>query len=114
MEESYTLCEILVVRLDGSTPTKYAVRLNSEARLSELKRKLSSLCSIPVHRLRLAEVCDSQIRRILSDGAKISSHSSELMAYEICGGSSDCCDASIPGDQQFRYCFYLHFVMYVF
>lgn len=93
MEESYTLCEVLVVRLDGTTPIKYAVRLNSEARLVELKRKLSSLCSVPVHRIRLAEVCDSQIRRILADSARVSTYTSlspELMAYEVCGSSFDC------------------------
>lgn len=30
--DSYTLCEVLVVRLDGQVPIRYGIRLNSEAR----------------------------------------------------------------------------------
>lgn len=84
MEEGLILCEALVVRLDGTAPVRYGSRLGTDARLSDLKRALANMCGVPAHRLRLAEVQDSQIRRILADSARINSYSPlDLTAYEI-------------------------------
>ncbi|KRT78925.1 Peptidase, partial [Oryctes borbonicus] len=82
--ESYTLCEILVIRLNGDVPIKYGLRLNSEAKYYELKQQLQNLCNIPPERLSLAEVASSQIKQFLGDDNKIISGSAtELYAYEL-------------------------------
>lgn len=87
MEESCTLCEVLVIRIDGETPIKYAVRLNSDARIGELRKRVASMCSIPALRLSLAEVVDSQVRRLLNDNVRLSTCAAvpplEITAYEI-------------------------------
>ncbi|GJQ78053.1 hypothetical protein Trydic_g2397 [Trypoxylus dichotomus] len=82
--ESYTLCEILVICLNGEVPIKYGLRLNSEAKYYELKQQLQNLCGIPPERLSLAEVASSQIKQFLDDDNKIASGSAtELYAYEL-------------------------------
>ncbi|XP_063924982.1 ubiquitin carboxyl-terminal hydrolase 32 isoform X2 [Zophobas morio] len=82
--ESYTLCEVLVVRLNGETPIKYGLRLNSEAKYIELKEQLSRLCNIKTDRLLLAELAYSQMRQILSDEARVNpGTATELHAYEL-------------------------------
>ncbi|XP_025837544.1 ubiquitin carboxyl-terminal hydrolase 32 isoform X2 [Agrilus planipennis] len=82
--ESYTLCEILVIRLNGEMPVKYGLRLNSEAKYLELKHQLEQLCDIPGDRLMLAEVASSQIKTVLADDARINpGTATELYAYEL-------------------------------
>ncbi|KAL3270541.1 hypothetical protein HHI36_021079 [Cryptolaemus montrouzieri] len=101
--ESYTLCEVLVVRLNGETPVKYGLRLNSEAKYLELKEQLRELCDIEPERLLLAEVAYSQIKQILCDETKINhSTATELFAYElpVCkdGSEPDSIDGSSEAD----------------
>ncbi|RZC35813.1 ubiquitin carboxyl-terminal hydrolase 32, partial [Asbolus verrucosus] len=87
--ESYILCEILVVRLNGETPIKYGLRLNSEAKYFELKQQLYHLCNIKTDRLLLAEIAYSQIRQILNDDSRINPGTAiELHAYEIPGNTA--------------------------
>ncbi|XP_076255455.1 ubiquitin specific protease 32 isoform X3 [Rhynchophorus ferrugineus] len=82
--ESYTLCEILVVRLNGECPIKYGLRLNSEAKYGELKEQLSDLCCVEPKRLLLAEVASCQVRSLLPDENRINpSTACELFAYEL-------------------------------
>lgn len=82
--ESFTLCEVLVIRLNGDTPIKYGLRLNSEAKYAELKDHLEKLCNIPASRLLLAEVASSQIRQVLHDDVRINVNSAtEIFAYEL-------------------------------
>lgn len=82
--ESYTLCEVLVVRLSGECPVKYGVRLNSEAKYLELKEQLYELCGIKHDRLLLAEVAYCQIHALLSDEARVNhGTATELYAYEL-------------------------------
>lgn len=101
--DSYTLCEVLVVRLDGQVPVRYGIRLNSEARsvyniciiimdafeylifrYSVLKESLFKVCGVPAQRLVLTEMADSQIRAVLADGKKVKpSTALDLMAYEL-------------------------------
>ncbi|XP_018565793.1 ubiquitin carboxyl-terminal hydrolase 32 isoform X2 [Anoplophora glabripennis] len=82
--ESYILCEVLVVRLNGDCPVKYGVRLNSEARYLELKVQLYELCGVKPDRLLLAEVAYCQIRVLLPDESRVNSSTvTELYAYEL-------------------------------
>lgn len=74
----------VVVRLNGETPIKYGLRLNSEAKYIELKEQLSRLCNIKTDRLLLAELAYSQMRQILSDEARVNpGTATELHAYEL-------------------------------
>ncbi|XP_031330548.1 ubiquitin carboxyl-terminal hydrolase 32-like isoform X2 [Photinus pyralis] len=85
--ESFILCEVIVIYLSGETPIKYGLRLNSEAKYSELKSQLHDLCNIPPSQLLLAEVSHSQIQDVLADDAKINiSTATELYAYELPSG----------------------------
>jgi hypothetical protein len=51
-----------VIRLDGSIPVKYGLRLNMDEKYSSVKSALSNLCGVPAHLLRLAEVTAAQIK----------------------------------------------------
>ncbi|KAF5294350.1 hypothetical protein FQR65_LT10803 [Abscondita terminalis] len=82
--ESFTLCEVVVIRLNGDTPVKYGLRLNSEAKYAELKLQLHNLCDIPPTRLLLAEIAHSQIQNVMPDDSKINlSTATDLYAYEL-------------------------------
>nr|CAI5835190.1 unnamed protein product [Callosobruchus analis] len=82
--ESYTLCEVLVVRLDGEVPVKYGMRLNSEAKYLELKEQLYELCGVRPDRLLLAEVACCQVRCLLDDDQKVNpATATEIFAYEV-------------------------------
>ncbi|XP_030745241.1 ubiquitin carboxyl-terminal hydrolase 32 isoform X3 [Sitophilus oryzae] len=82
--ESYTLCQILVVRLNGKCPIKYGLRLNSEAKYGDLKEQLSELCGVDAKRLLLAEVDTCQVRALLPDDNRINPATAcELYAYEL-------------------------------
>lgn len=70
--------------MNGTTPIKYGLRLNSEAKYLELKEQLYKLCNIAPERLLLAEVAYSQIRQILTDDSRINPNTAtELLAYEL-------------------------------
>lgn len=72
------------MRLDGHTPVKYGLRLNSEAKYLELKEELHLLCDIPPEQLLIADVSYSQIRQIMGDDVRISSSTAtDLFAYEL-------------------------------
>ncbi|XP_066148846.1 ubiquitin carboxyl-terminal hydrolase 32 isoform X1 [Euwallacea fornicatus] len=82
--ESYILCEVLVVRLSGEVPTKYGLRLNSEAKYGDLKEHLSDLCRVEDKRMLLAEVAFYQIKSLLPDENRINPGTAlELYAYEL-------------------------------
>lgn len=73
-----------MICLNGSTPIKYGLRLNSEAKYLELKEQLYKLCGIAPERLLLAEVAYSQIRQVLYDENRINPNTAtELYAYEL-------------------------------
>ncbi|KAF5303286.1 hypothetical protein FQA39_LY10025 [Lamprigera yunnana] len=82
--ESFILCEVIVIRLNGDTPIKYGLRLNSEAKYLELKLQLHYLSDIPPTRLSLAEVSHSQIQNVMLDNSKINlATATDLYAYEL-------------------------------
>ncbi|XP_046386606.1 ubiquitin carboxyl-terminal hydrolase 32 isoform X1 [Ischnura elegans] len=88
--ESYIHVEVIVVRLDGSMPIMYGLRLNMDEKYSAIKEHLSPLCGIPAHRQRLAEVAGAQIKSSPPDDQKIKTFvGGSLYAYELpqCAGS---------------------------
>ena len=48
--------EIMVLRLDGSVPVKYGLRMSIDDRYSALKEALSKLCNLAPNELLLVEV----------------------------------------------------------
>lgn len=53
-----------VIKLDGSVPIKYGLRLNNDEKYGALKNALSTLCGIPPHLIKLAEVQGALIKVI--------------------------------------------------
>ena len=51
-----------VIKLDGSVPVKYGVRINNDEKYGALKTELSNLCGIPSHLIKLAEVQNALIK----------------------------------------------------
>ncbi|XP_023008156.1 ubiquitin carboxyl-terminal hydrolase 32 isoform X4 [Maylandia zebra] len=54
--------EITVIKLDGSTPVRYGLRLNMDEKYTGLKKQLSELCSLKPEQILLAEVHSSNIK----------------------------------------------------
>lgn len=69
--ESCVHLEVVVVRLDGSLPVKYGLRLNHDDKYSTLKQQLGNLCEIPPHQLLIAEVSGAVIKSLPPDDHKI-------------------------------------------
>ena len=60
---TFQICFIFsVIKLDGSVPVKYGLRLNADDKYSALKSQLSHLCGTPAHLLKIAEVAQAQIK----------------------------------------------------
>lgn len=52
----------VVIKLDGSTPVRYGLRLNMDEKYTGLKKQLSELCSLKPEQILLAEVHTSNIK----------------------------------------------------
>ncbi|XP_056612707.1 ubiquitin carboxyl-terminal hydrolase 32 isoform X2 [Triplophysa dalaica] len=76
--------EITVIKLDGSTPVRYGLRLNMDEKYMGLKKQLSELCSLKPEQILLAEVHTSNIKNFPQDNQKVR-HSVNcfLCAFEI-------------------------------
>ena len=62
---TYPYCVILlfsVMRLDGSVPVKYGLRLNMDEKYRGLKRHLSELSSIPPGHILLVEIFGALVK----------------------------------------------------
>ncbi|XP_065891186.1 ubiquitin carboxyl-terminal hydrolase 32-like isoform X2 [Dysidea avara] len=83
--ESKVNLEVIVVRLDGTTPVRYSLREEMDHKYLNLKKSLSELSGIPVHCLQLCEVMAAYVRTWLRDTTKISSaiFGGSLYAYEV-------------------------------
>ncbi|XP_061391651.1 ubiquitin carboxyl-terminal hydrolase 32 [Musca vetustissima] len=82
--ENYIYFEVLVILLDGSVPIKYGLRLNSECKYFDLKRKLASLSYLNPNFMLICEVWNSQIRHIFPDEEKIRpTAAKELYCYQL-------------------------------
>uniref|UniRef100_A0A4W6CGZ8 Ubiquitin carboxyl-terminal hydrolase 32 n=1 Tax=Lates calcarifer TaxID=8187 RepID=A0A4W6CGZ8_LATCA len=76
--------EITVIKLDGSTPVRYGLRLNMDEKYTGLKKQLSELCSLKPEQILLAEVHTSNIKNFPQDNQKVRlSVNGFLCAFEI-------------------------------
>uniref|UniRef100_A0A8B9UQD8 ubiquitinyl hydrolase 1 n=1 Tax=Anas zonorhyncha TaxID=75864 RepID=A0A8B9UQD8_9AVES len=60
--DSYMHLEITVIKLDGTTPVRYGLRLNMDEKYTGLKKQLSELCGLKPEQILLAEVHSSNIK----------------------------------------------------
>ncbi|XP_022103734.1 ubiquitin carboxyl-terminal hydrolase 32-like isoform X2 [Acanthaster planci] len=82
--ESSMHVEIVVVRLDGSVPIKYGLRLNMEAKYKAFKKQLGELCDLQPDQLLLVEIGGAMVRSFPSDAQKIRTLLGGLLyCYEI-------------------------------
>lgn len=51
-----------MIKLDGTVPVKYGLRMNADDKHSVVKSKLSSLSGISANNLKLAEIIGAQIK----------------------------------------------------
>ncbi|KAM9539555.1 ubiquitin carboxyl-terminal hydrolase 32-like isoform 1-T1 [Salvelinus alpinus] len=63
--------EIIVIKLDGSCPVRYGLRLNADEKYTGLKRLLSELCCLNPEQILLAEVHASNIKNFPLDNQKV-------------------------------------------
>uniref|UniRef100_A0A8C6L5D6 Ubiquitin carboxyl-terminal hydrolase n=1 Tax=Nothobranchius furzeri TaxID=105023 RepID=A0A8C6L5D6_NOTFU len=76
--------EITVIKLDGSTPVRYGLRLNMDEKYTGLKKQLSELCILKPEQILLAEVHASNIRNFPQDNQKVRlSVNGFLCAFEV-------------------------------
>ncbi|KAL7032777.1 hypothetical protein ACKWTF_007398 [Chironomus riparius] len=82
--ENFVLCEVLLTKLNGEFPTKYAVKLNSDCKYWDLKNHLSELSNLEAASILICQVDSSQIKYIFTNDQKIISSSAlNLYAYEL-------------------------------
>lgn len=73
-----------VIKLDGTTPVRYGLRLNMDEKYTGLKKQLSELCGLKPEQILLAEVHSSNIKNFPQDNQKVRlSVSGFLCAFEI-------------------------------
>lgn len=60
------LSSLLVIKLDGTTPVRYGLRLNMDEKYTGLKKQLSDLCGLKSEQILLAEVHGSNIKVIIT------------------------------------------------
>ncbi|CAF3315764.1 unnamed protein product [Rotaria socialis] len=80
--------EIKLIRLDGSRPTRYGIRLDGDLVVSQLKSQLSTLSSLSIEQIGFFEVTTSSCLRryplMDNDQTKIKQlNLRELLAYEL-------------------------------
>jgi len=66
MTDNMWLCVFSVMRLDGSVPVKYGLRLNMDEKYKGLKRELASLSNIPTEQILLVEIVGPVVK--VTDG----------------------------------------------
>ncbi|XP_074640674.1 ubiquitin carboxyl-terminal hydrolase 32-like [Tubulanus polymorphus] len=76
--------EIIVMKLDGSVPVKYGLRLNMDEKYKTLKKQLSLLSDIPQEQLLLVEIYGATVKSFPEDQHKIKTMlGGNLYAYEL-------------------------------
>ncbi|KAG1684339.1 Ubiquitin carboxyl-terminal hydrolase 32 [Nymphon striatum] len=82
--ESCIHIEVIVIKLDGSIPIKYGLRLGQDCKYISVKEDLSKLCYIPKQQFLLAEICNASIKCLPSDDHRIRPTSGRILyAYEV-------------------------------
>uniref|UniRef100_A0AAQ4P084 Ubiquitin carboxyl-terminal hydrolase 32 n=1 Tax=Gasterosteus aculeatus aculeatus TaxID=481459 RepID=A0AAQ4P084_GASAC len=92
--------EITVIKLDGSTPVRYGLRLNMDEKYTGLKKQLSELCGLKPEQILLAEVHTANIKNFPQDNHKVrQSVNGFLCAFEIpVPGSPTSLSSPTPSD----------------
>ncbi|XP_061683734.1 ubiquitin carboxyl-terminal hydrolase 32 [Syngnathoides biaculeatus] len=76
--------EITVIKLDGSTPVCYGLRLNMDEKYTGLKKLLSDMCKLKPEQILLAEVHGANIKNFPQDHQNVYlTVNSFLCAFEI-------------------------------
>uniref|UniRef100_A0A4W3JWA4 Ubiquitin carboxyl-terminal hydrolase 32 n=1 Tax=Callorhinchus milii TaxID=7868 RepID=A0A4W3JWA4_CALMI len=89
--DSYMHLEITVIKLDGSTPVRYGLRLNMDEKYTGLKKQLSELCGLKAEQILLGEVQISNIKNFPQDNQKVRlSSNGFLCAFEVPVPGSPC------------------------
>ncbi|ELT99007.1 hypothetical protein CAPTEDRAFT_129894 [Capitella teleta] len=82
--ESCIHIEVIVIRLNGSKPVRYGLRLNLDEKYSGLKQSLSELSGIPALQLLIVEIQGALVKCFPKDHQKIRSLAGgNLHAYEL-------------------------------
>ncbi|KAK7036664.1 Ubiquitin carboxyl-terminal hydrolase 32, partial [Halocaridina rubra] len=82
--ESFVYLEVIVIKLDGSVPVKYGLRLNSDSRYYDVKQQLHVLTGVPPHQIMLSELANAQIKCIHMDEGRVRTVSGNvLFGYEL-------------------------------
>ncbi|XP_050522495.1 ubiquitin carboxyl-terminal hydrolase 32 [Daktulosphaira vitifoliae] len=97
--ESYICLQAIVIKLDGTVPVKYGLRINTDDKYLVVKSKLSSLSGIPFNNLKLVEIIGAQIKNIISDEQKVKP-GSLLYAYELPPPTSVGPGSEMSGDEE--------------
>ncbi|CAI6345795.1 unnamed protein product [Macrosiphum euphorbiae] len=97
--ESYVCLQVIVIKLDGTVPVKYGLRMNADDKHSVVKSKLSSLSGISANNLKLAEIIGAQIKNIIVDEQKVKP-GSLLYAYELPPPTSVGPGSEVSGDEE--------------
>jgi ubiquitin carboxyl-terminal hydrolase 6/32 len=81
---SFNLFSFPVTLLDGTTPIKYGLRLNSESKYWDLKKQMATMCTLDADQMIICELKGSQFKLVLHDEQKIKpSTAFELFVYEL-------------------------------
>ncbi|KAL3857432.1 hypothetical protein ACJMK2_012103, partial [Sinanodonta woodiana] len=76
--------EIIAIKLNGSVPVKYGLRLNMDAKYKALKKELCELTNIPTNQILLVEVLGPIVKTLPQDNQKIRTlMGGVLYAYEL-------------------------------
>lgn len=97
--------EVIVVHLEGTTPTKYGLLLNNDDRYKDVKRELSKYSGLVSSQLLLVEIFGASVKSLPSDMQKIRTALAGLLyAYEIplptitC--EDECSSSTTPGAEE--------------
>uniref|UniRef100_A0A915IEB7 ubiquitinyl hydrolase 1 n=1 Tax=Romanomermis culicivorax TaxID=13658 RepID=A0A915IEB7_ROMCU len=72
--DNLAFVQVVVVKLDGSIPVKYGLRILNDATVAYLRKSLSSLCKLEAHNFLLLHLLNySIIQEVLKDDLRIKS-----------------------------------------
>ncbi|KAJ8312078.1 hypothetical protein KUTeg_009451 [Tegillarca granosa] len=82
--ESCIHLEIIAIRLDGSVPVKYGLRLNMDEKYKTLKKELSELTNIPSDQILFVEIMGPIVKTLPQDNQKVRTLLGGILyAYEL-------------------------------
>ncbi|OWF52140.1 Ubiquitin carboxyl-terminal hydrolase 32 [Mizuhopecten yessoensis] len=82
--ESCIHLEVIVMRLEGTVPKKYGLRLNMDEKYRALKRELSKLTNIPFEQILFVEIMGPLVKTLPKDDQKLRTLlGGVLYAYEL-------------------------------